>query len=70
MGSNWTQHPSVSGLNAYGGIAMHEHGIVDFTTLQPHGYTEGETTSWRIPVTNGTLVLRFACGLLVASEVV
>lgn len=70
-----TDHPSVSGLNAYGGINMHGHGISNITALAVldgnGGYHTGvnEATFYLRNASGGQTVLTFYRGILTAYEI-
>ena len=49
---------------------MHGHGITEISRLHVLNEGDGEDTSWYIPVSSGSLLLKFRCGLLVDSKVV
>lgn len=70
-----SDHPSVSGLNAYGGINMHGHGISNITALavldDSGGYHTGvgQATFYLRNASGGQTILTFYNGVLTAYEV-
>jgi len=70
-----TDHPSVSGLNAYGGINMHGNGISNITALAVldanEGYHTGvgQATFYLRNASGGQTILTFYRGILTEYEV-